>query len=101
MTVAVISDEVIRNTALDIIIDELELDAEPDEVDLDADLIDIYGADSLGLIQVLARVNKELSIRVPRELAVDLRTVDLLVQQIVRIRDAKDGDQLAPPAGSS
>jgi len=93
MTVAVISDEVIRNTALDIIIDELELDAEPDEVDLDADLIDIYGADSLGLIQVLARVNKELSIRVPRELAVDLRTVDLLVQQIVRIRDAKDGDQ--------
>ncbi|MFR0353162.1 acyl carrier protein [Streptomyces sediminimaris] len=93
MTVAVISDEVIRSTTLDIIIDELELDAEPAEVDLNADLIDIYGADSLGLIQVLARVNKELSIRVPRELAVDLRTVDLLVQQIIRIRDAKGGDQ--------
>ena len=93
MTVAVISDDVIRSTTLDIIIDELELDAEPAEVDPDADLIDVYGADSLGLIQVLARVNKELSIRVPRELAVDLRTVDLLVQQIIRIRDAKDGDQ--------
>lgn len=93
MTVAVISDDVIRSTTLDIIIDELELDAEPADVDLGADLIDIYGADSLGLIQVLARVNKELSIRVPRELAVDLRTVDLLVQQIIRIRDAKGGDQ--------
>ncbi|MFC9537083.1 acyl carrier protein [Streptomyces sp. NPDC056975] len=93
MTVAVISDEVIQNTTLDIIVDELELDLEPTEVDVHADLIDIYGADSLGLIQVLARVNKELSIRVPRELAVDLRTVDLLVAQIILIRDGKGGDQ--------
>ncbi|MCX4593241.1 MULTISPECIES: acyl carrier protein [Streptomyces] len=90
---AVITDDVVRNATLDIIVDELELDIEPDEVDVHADLIDVYGADSLGLIQVLARVNKQLSIRVPRELAVDLRTVDLLVQQIVRIRDAKDGGQ--------
>ncbi|WP_328537740.1 acyl carrier protein [Streptomyces sp. NBC_00344] len=88
-----ISDTVVRDTTLDIIVDELELDIEPAEVDVHADLIDIYGADSLGLIQVLARVNKEISIRVPRELAVDLRTVDLLVQQIIRIRDAKGGDQ--------
>ncbi|WP_329120890.1 acyl carrier protein [Streptomyces sp. NBC_01465] len=93
MTVAVISDEVIRDTTLDIIVDELELDAEPAEIDVHADLIDFYGADSLGLIQVLARVNKELAIRVPRERAVDLRTVDLLMQQIIRIRDGKDGDQ--------
>ncbi|MGY0020182.1 acyl carrier protein [Streptomyces sp. cg35] len=93
MTTAVISDELIRETTLDIIVDELELDVEPDEVDAQADLIDFYGADSLGLIQVLARVNKQLSIRVPRELAVDLRTVDLLVQQIIAIRDSKDGGQ--------
>lgn len=89
----VIIDDVVRSTTLDIIVDELELDIEPAEVDVHTDLIDGYGADSLGLIQVLARVNKELSIRVPRELAVDLRTVDLLVQQIIRIRDAKGDDQ--------
>ncbi|MCF3960690.1 acyl carrier protein [Streptomyces fuscigenes] len=91
MTAAVITDEAVLETTLDIIVDELELDVEPDEVDVRADLIDFYGADSLGLIQVLARVNKQMSIRVPRELAVDLRTVELLVRQIIRIRDGKDG----------
>ncbi|MEU6510750.1 MULTISPECIES: acyl carrier protein [Streptomyces] len=93
MTTAFVSDETIRETTLDIIVDELELDAEPDEVDGAADLIEFYGADSLGLIQVLARVNKQLGIRVPREQAVDLRTVELLVQRIIDIRDGKGGDQ--------
>lgn len=88
-----VSDETVRTTTLDIIVDELELDVEPEEVDLGADLIEVYGADSLGLIQVLARVNKQLGIRVPREKAVDLRTVELLIQQIIDIRDGKDGDQ--------
>ncbi|WP_042383060.1 acyl carrier protein [Streptacidiphilus melanogenes] len=91
--ITVVSDEVVRATTLDIIVDELELDVEPAEVDVDADLIDVYGADSLGLIQVLARVNKELSIRVPREQVVDLRTVARLVQRIIDIRDGKGGDQ--------
>ncbi len=93
MTTALVSDETIRETTLDIIVDELELDAEPDEVDTHADLIEVYGADSLGLIQVLARVNKQLGIRVPREQAVDLRTVELLVQAIIAIRDGKGGAQ--------
>jgi acyl carrier protein len=87
-----VSDETIRETTLDIIVDELELDVAADEVDVDADLIEFYGADSLGLIQVLARVNKQLAIRVPREQSVDLRTVELLVQRIIAIRDGKDGD---------
>lgn len=91
--IAAISDDVVRTTTLDIIVDELELDVEPAEVDVHADLIDEYGADSLGLIQVLARVNKELSIRVPREQVVDLRTVDLLVRRITEIRDGKDAGQ--------
>ena len=93
MTTVFVSAETIRETTLDIIVDELELDVEPGEVDGGADLIDFYGADSLGLIQVLARVNKELRIRVPREQAVDLRTVELLVQRIIDIRDGKGGDQ--------
>lgn len=88
-----VSDETIRETTLDIIVDELELDVEAAEVDVDADLIEFYGADSLGLIQVLARVNKQLGIRVPREQAVDLRTVELLVQRIIAIRDGNGGDQ--------
>ncbi|MFD8597215.1 acyl carrier protein [Kitasatospora sp. NPDC059646] len=91
--ITVVSDEVVRATTLDIIVDELELDIEPADVDVDADLIDVYGADSLGLIQVLARVNKQLSIRVPREQVVDLRTVSLLVQRIIDIRDGKGADQ--------
>lgn len=91
--ITVVSDEVVRATTLNIIVDELELDVEAAEVDVDADLINEYGADSLGLIQVLARVNKELSIRVPREQVVDLRTVSRLVQRIIDIRDGKDGDQ--------
>ncbi|KDN86870.1 acyl carrier protein [Kitasatospora cheerisanensis] len=91
--ITVVSDEVVRTTTLDIIVDELELDIEPADVDVDADLIDVYGADSLGLIQVLARVNKQLSIRVPREQVVDLRTVTLLVQRIIEIRDGKGADQ--------
>lgn len=91
--ITAITDEMVRATTLNIIVDELELDVEPAEVDVHADLIDEYGADSLGLIQVLARVNKQLSIRVPREQVVDLRTVDLLVQRIIGIRDGKDSGQ--------
>ena len=87
-----ISDKVVLETTLDIIIDELELDLEQQAVDLNADLVQEYGADSLGLIQVLARVNKELSIRVPQDDAGELTTVGLLVDRIIRIRDAKDHD---------
>lgn len=86
---AKITDETVKKVTLDIVVDELELDVEPDEVDLAADLADVYEADSLGLIQVLARVNKELSIRLPREEASDLRTVDALVRRIIEIRDAE------------
>jgi acyl carrier protein len=87
-----VSDKTVLDTTLSIIVDELELDVEPYEVDLNADLVEEYAADSLGLIQVLARVNKELSIRVPREDAGKLTTVALLVDHIIRIRDAKESD---------
>jgi acyl carrier protein len=85
-----ISDEVVLETTLNIIIDELELDLEQHAVDLNADLVEEYDADSLGLIQVLARVNKELSIRVPQDDAGELTTVGLLVDRIRRVRDAQE-----------
>jgi acyl carrier protein len=88
-----VSDKTVLDTTLTIIVDELELDVEPDEVDLDADLVEEYAADSLGLIQVLARVNKELSIRVPREDAGKLTTVRLLVDHVMRVRDAQERDR--------
>nr|WP_223244062.1 acyl carrier protein [Streptomyces sp. CBMA156] len=73
---------------MEIVIDELELDVEPGEVDLTANLIDDYEADSLGLIQVLARVNKELAIRLPREEVGELRTVDEIIRRIIQLRAA-------------
>jgi acyl carrier protein len=82
-----ISDRAVLETTLTIIIDELELELAPEAVDLNADLVEYYGADSLSLIQVLARVNKELSIRVSMEKVVRLHTVGLLVDEIIRIRD--------------
>lgn len=88
-----ISDQVVLETTLNIIIDELELDLAQHAVDLNADLVEEYGADSLGLIQVLARVNKELSIRVPQDEAGTLNTVGLLVDRILRIRDTADSGQ--------
>jgi acyl carrier protein len=88
-----VSDQVVRTTTLDIVIDELELDLERQAVDLDADLVEVYGADSLGLIQVLARVNKELSIRVPQDEAANLTTVGQLVDRIIRLRDAEGGSR--------
>jgi acyl carrier protein len=85
-----VSDQAVVETTVGIVIDELELDLDPHAVDLNADLIEEYGADSLGLIQVLARVNKELAIRVPREDVGKLTTVGLLVNQIISIRNAEE-----------
>ncbi|MFJ9771626.1 acyl carrier protein [Kitasatospora sp. NPDC101157] len=89
-----LSDETIKQVTLEIVVDELELDVEPDEVDLTANLIDDYEADSLGLIQVLARVNKELAIRLPREEVGELRTVDEIIRRIIQLRAAEEaGDE--------
>ncbi|WP_127841193.1 acyl carrier protein [Actinomyces wuliandei] len=83
----------IRDAISEIVVEELELDIEVDELDPHADLIDEYGADSLGLIQVLAQINKTLGIRVPREEAADLRTLDLLVAKTVRLQAEQGSDK--------
>ncbi|OZD18150.1 hypothetical protein CH253_16825 [Rhodococcus sp. 06-156-3C] len=58
-----------------IVIDELELEETIDSIDADADLKEQYEADSLGLIQVLARLNKEIGVAIPRDQASDLTTL--------------------------
>lgn len=50
-----------------LVVDELELDLAPEELDETANFVDDYGADSLGLIQVVARMDRELKIAVPQE----------------------------------
>ncbi|WP_318207913.1 MULTISPECIES: acyl carrier protein [unclassified Streptomyces] len=85
-----LSDETIKQVTLEIVVDELELDVEPGEVDMTANLMDEYEADSLGLIQILARVNKELAIRLPREEVGDLRTVDQMVRRIIELRAGEE-----------
>lgn len=49
-----------------IVVDELELDLDPEELDEDADFADDYGADSLSIIQVFARVERELGLPLPK-----------------------------------
>jgi acyl carrier protein len=85
-----IPDRLVLETTLNIVIDELELETDRHAINMDADLVEEYDADSLGLIQVLARVNKELSIRVPQEDAGKLTTVRKLVARIIDARDAED-----------
>ncbi|GAB2668291.1 hypothetical protein GCM10027169_32700 [Gordonia jinhuaensis] len=64
-----------NDAVTNIVIDELELEETIDSVDVDADLIDEYEADSLGLIQVLARLNKEIGVKIPRDQAGGLTTI--------------------------
>lgn len=65
----------INDAITTIVIDELELDETIDSIDVDADLKEEYEADSLGLIQVLARLNKEIGVAIPRDQAGDLTTL--------------------------
>jgi acyl carrier protein len=60
-----------------IITDELEL--EPEELTLDADFMDDYDADSLSLITVVARIDRELGIHLPEEVQLSVQTLDDLL----------------------
>ncbi len=60
-----------------IITDELEL--EPEELTLDADFMDDYDADSLSLITVVARIDRELGIHLPEEVQATVQTLDDLL----------------------
>lgn len=67
-----------------IIVEELELDIEPEEVGEDADFVDDYDADSLSIIQIIARMERELRLPLPRDRlseAVSLREISRLAAE--------------------
>jgi acyl carrier protein len=57
-----------------IVAEELELD--PDELTDTADFVEEYDADSLSLITVVARIEKEVGIVVPRDRFAEMATLD-------------------------
>jgi acyl carrier protein len=59
-------DEIMWKIRL-LVVDELELDLAPEELDEDAHFIDVYDADSLSLIQILARMDRELKLTIPQD----------------------------------
>ncbi|MET7396623.1 acyl carrier protein [Dactylosporangium sp. NPDC005572] len=48
-----------------IVVDELELDLAPEELDGQASFVDEYEADSLALIQIVSRMDRELGVKLP------------------------------------
>lgn len=63
-TVALSSEEILARVQV-IVADELELDGDPKDLDPTAHFVEDFDADSLALIQILARIDKELGISVP------------------------------------
>jgi acyl carrier protein len=66
--------EDIRAQISAILVEELEI--EPDELFPTADFVDEYGADSLTVLAVVARMERELGITIPVEEASAMTTVD-------------------------
>ena len=65
-----------------IVVDELELDLPPEELDETAHLVDVYGADSLSLINVFSRIERELGIFIPQEEKGGLTTLRAITERI-------------------
>jgi acyl carrier protein len=72
-----------------IVAQELELDG--DELDENAQFVDDYGADSLSLLTVLARTEKELGIRVREEEQRNLVNLKALVDAVLRQAQESNG----------
>jgi acyl carrier protein len=66
-----------------IVIDELELD--PNEVTDDGHFVDDYDADSLGLIQILTRIQKELGVAVPDKDQQKLVSLNAINATVIRV----------------
>jgi acyl carrier protein len=67
-----------------IAVEELELDMPPEELDEDAHLVTTYGADSLALIQVFSRIERELGVVIPQEDKNRLTTLRAIAETIDR-----------------
>lgn len=59
-----------------------ELEIEPDELDETANFVDEYDADSLSLITVVARIDKELRISLPQEIQPELVNLERVLAAV-------------------
>ena len=78
---------VLRDAIRQILVEELELDAA--EVRDDADFVEEYDADSLSLITVVARIERDLGIAVPRDELAGLTNLQKVFDAVER-RAAED-----------
>jgi len=61
-----------------------------DEIDSEAHITDDIGADSLDIVEMLDRVEREFGIYIPDETVLDIRTVRDAAEYINRILDEKN-----------
>lgn len=66
----------------EIVVEELEL--EEDELTPEGDFIEEYDGDSLALITVVARIEKELGVKVPSEVLPELTNLRLLSEAVIK-----------------
>lgn len=59
------------------------LDIPVGKIDVNADIIEVYGADSLDTVDMLMMIENEFEIVIPDEEAIELRTINKLVSYIV------------------
>lgn len=82
--VALTSEEILARIQI-IVAEELELEEEPTALDPAAHFVEDFDADSLALIQILARIDKELGISVPVEEAENLTDLGTLAGHVVAL----------------
>ncbi|MEU8975756.1 acyl carrier protein [Streptomyces monashensis] len=63
------------------------LDLDPDAIEDDQDFIDVYRADSLNLIEVVAQVEKHYQVELPLDELYRARSVDGLRALLARLLD--------------
>ncbi|MET9795452.1 acyl carrier protein [Nocardiopsis alba] len=67
-----------------------ELELEEGELTDEADFVEVFEADSLSLITVVARVEKEMGVKVPSEELPELTNLRLLHAAVVRHAEGSD-----------
>ncbi|OKI22361.1 polyketide-8 synthase acyl carrier protein [Nocardiopsis sp. TSRI0078] len=67
-----------------------ELELEEDELTDEADFVEEFEADSLSLITVVARIEKEMGVKVPSEELPELTNLRLLHAAVVRHAGGSD-----------
>ncbi|MGW4164014.1 acyl carrier protein [Streptomyces sp. NPDC004788] len=80
-----LSSAEIENRIRIIVAEELEVEGEPAELDATAQFVEDLDADSLALIQILARIEKELGIAVPVDHAENLTDLATLSGHVIAL----------------